>query len=209
MARNGRDDRDGDGGDEGAGHVEDGLGHGVDAPLGIGGGLGHHAEQAAHVDLGFQRGEDLQTGRTQGDGNGDGQQLLCGGGEGLGGVVGSFQLAVAGAEFAPQVHAGYQTAHRNTQNCAAGGQSHGIGGLQEQHSQADAHNQFHHGLDDLGDGGGEHIAAALEVAPEGGHDADQQHAGTKAADGGPGIGLVLEGGQLAAEKSHQQAAGDA
>ena len=60
-----------------------------------------------------------------------------------------------------------------------------------------------------GVGVGSDIALALEEAPEGAHDADQQHTGTQTADGSPGIGLVLEGSQLAAEQGHEGGAGDA
>ena len=73
--------------------------------------------------------------------------------------------------------------------------------------KADAH--LAQRLQHLRDGGGQHIALALEEAPEGAHDADQQHTGTQGADGGPGIGLILKLSQLTAEKGHQQTAGNA
>ena len=88
LGSDGGNDGDGDGGDEGAGHIEDGLGHAVDAPHGVGSGLGIEFQQAAHVDLGFQHGKELQTGTAQGDGNGNDHQTLGGICEGTGFIAG-------------------------------------------------------------------------------------------------------------------------
>ena len=73
MAGDSRDDGDGDGGDDGAGQVEDGLAEVVDAldVLGVLLGEVEHAGEAAHIDHGVHHVDDLQACRAQGDGNGD------------------------------------------------------------------------------------------------------------------------------------------
>ena len=108
-----------------------------------------------------------------------------------------------------EIEGAEQTADRNAQDGAAGSQGHGGGGLHENQRRGHAHNQLGDGFQNLRDGGGQHIALALEEAPEGTHDADQQHTGAQTADGKPGIGLILENGQLAAEHRHQEGTGNA
>ena len=203
LGGDGRNDADGNGGNEGAGHVEDGLGHHMDAPHGVGSLLGHAGgQQLAHIDLAGQSGDDLQAGRAQGDGNGDNQQPPGGGLEAPGLVLRLGKLLIVLVEAAEEVDGADEAAGGNAQNGAACGQGDGSGGFQQEQGGGHTHHQPDDRLDDLGDGGGEHIALALEEAPEGRHNADEQHAGAQEADGGPGIGLVLEPGQLAAEQGH-------
>ena len=210
LGGNGGDDADGDGGDECAGHVEDGQAHAVDAPHGVGSSLGiAQIQQLAHVDFCLHHGEELQNSGADGDGHGNHHQALDGVPVGARFLRGYRQQDVALAEAQPQIDRGHQTAGGDTQDGAAGGQRYAAGGFQQEQGGDHAYDQLHHRLDDLRDGGGDHVALALEEAPEGAHDADQQHAGAETADGGPGVGLVLELGQLPAEDRHQQRAGNA
>ena len=210
LGGDGGDDADGDGGNKGAGHVEDGLGHAVNAPDGIRLTLGHAGSQKpTHVDLGFQHGENLQPRRAHGNGNGDDQQAPGRGGKGIGGLSGVREVPEAFPEDGKEVHRAHQAACGDTQNGAAGSQGDAVCSPEQGHGGKDSHHQLYNRLQNLGDGGGEHIPLALEVAPEGTHDADQQHAGTETANGGPGVGLVLELGKLAAKHRHQEGPPDA
>ena len=111
LCRDGGNDADGDGGDEGAGHIENGLGHGVDAPHSVGLGLGIAlAQEPAHVDLGLQHGENLKSRGADGDGDRDNEKPLHGVGVGADGLLGDGQLPEASAEPAEQVQRADETA---------------------------------------------------------------------------------------------------
>ena len=210
VGSDGGNDTDGNGGDEGAGHVENGQAHTVNAPHGVGRGLGvAQIQQLPHVNFGFQHGHQLQGGGAEGDGNGNGQQPPGGLPVGTRLFLRPGQKGVALPEAAEQVNRRDKTACRDAQNRAARGQRNLVGHFQNCQRRAHAHDQLHHGLQHLRNGGGQHVPLPLEEAPVGTHNADQQHAGAKAADGRPGVGLVLEGRQLAAEHRHQQTARNA
>ena len=115
------------------------------------------------------------------------------------------KLFIVLVEAAEEVYGADEAAGGNAQNGAACGQGDGPGGLQQKQGGGHTHHQPDDRFDDLGDGGGEHIALALEEAPKGRHNADEQHTGAQETDGGPGVGLVLEPGQLAAEQGHEEA----
>ena len=63
------------------------------------------------------------------------------------------------------------------------------------------------GFQNLTDGGGNHIALALEESPVGGDNAHQESAGAQAYNGKPGIGLLQSIRQLAAEEHHKARTG--
>ena len=121
-AGDGGDSGDGDGVDEGAGHIENGLGHVVNALHGVCRILNEAGgQQLGHVDLHFQKGDDLQARRADGDGNGDGQQFFGGGA-----VRGCLPLIllqrlISLTEQEEQVNSGNGTAGGDTENGAAGG----------------------------------------------------------------------------------------
>ena len=209
LGCDGGDDADGNGCDKGAGHIEDGLRHDMDATHGVRRTLGDTGgQQSPHVDFAGKGRNDLQTGRAQSNGDGNQEQGLDGFLITPGLVLGARQALEMLPEYDKKIDHADQAAGSDTQNGAAGCQGDGAGRAQQQHGSPHAYNQFDNGLDNLGDGGGYHITLSLEEAPEGGNDADQQHTGPQKADGGPGIRLVLKSGQLAAEGRHEHAADD-
>ena len=210
LGGNGGDDADGDGGNEGAGHIENRQGHAVNAPHGVGSGLAVAGlQQLAHVNLGFQHGHQLQSRRTQGDGDGNDQQTLGGVRITAGRLLCLGKQGKTLAAAHEQINGRDQTADGDTQNGAAGGQGDAVGEFQQNQGGNHTHNQLHDGFDHLGNGGGNHVALTLEEATVGTHHADQQGAGTKETDGSPGIRLILKLSQLAAEHRHQQGTGNA
>ena len=75
---------DGNGGDKGAGQIENGLGHIVNALHAVRLILGKaDGEKPTHVHLDFQCGQKLQARGTQSDGDGDGKQFFYGCGDGF------------------------------------------------------------------------------------------------------------------------------
>ena len=125
---NGGDDADGDGGNKGAGHIENGLGHHMNAPHGISSLLPDTGGQKpAHVDLAGKGGNELQSGGAHSDGNGDDQQPPGSIGIGQRGIPGLRQGVEMLLEAPEQVQAADKAADGNTQNGAAGGQRHAAG----------------------------------------------------------------------------------
>ena len=151
----GGNDTDGNGGDEGAGHVENGQAHTVNAPHGVGRGLGvAQIQQLPHVNFGFQHGHQLQGGGAEGDGNGDGQQPPGGLPVGTRLFLRPGQKGVALPEAAEQIDRRNKAACRDAQNCAACGQRNLVGHFQDRQRRAHTHDQLHHGLQHLRNGGG-------------------------------------------------------
>ena len=201
----GRQNADGDGNNEGTGHVENGLCHFkqtvqygssllgghftayhvAHVPVG-----GDQIHQTVHIQAGFDDGQQLQTRRADGDGHGNGQD---GPGDlpgGAGIFLGPGQLAVGTAELTQHVHQRQGGADGNADDGAAGCHGNASGGTDDQKCQGKAHYQFADGLDHLGDGGGDHITLAVEVAAVSGHQTDEKSAGTQTGNGDPGIGLI-------------------
>ena len=147
--------------------LEDLLDEVVDALLVIDRCLGQKFQQLTHVNLGFQHGEDLQAGRTDGDGHSDCQKLFGGGAVAQGGIVRDGQVPIGRPLLAVQIDGRYQTAHRNAHNGGAGGIGHTAGLPHNCQCQHQTHHQLEAGLQNLGIGGGAHIALPLEKAPIG------------------------------------------
>ena len=203
LGGNGGDDRNGNGGNEGAGHIEDLLGEVVDTLLDIRLLLGHGLQELTHVDLGLQNGEDLQARGADGDGNGNGQKSL---GDILAGrniFGGPGDILVGLAEAVIEIQRRQQAAHGHAEDSAGCGEGFAIGVDTQQNGSGDAHYQFANSLQNLRNGGGFHVALTLEEAAVGAHQADEEAAGTQGADGGPCVGLLLELRKLFAENRHK------
>ena len=163
-------------------------------------------KQPVHVDAGLQSGQQLQTCRADGDGNGDGQQtlgdLLTGGS----GLVGNGQILDGLSVAAVQVEGGDQAADAHAQNGAAGSQRNAVKVELEQHRSGNTHHQLHGRLQHLRGGGGRHVALTLEEATVGAHQADQKRSGGKDRNGGLGIWLTHKFSQRTCKAAHQQRA---
>ena len=142
-------------------------------------GLGeaHGPQQTAHDDFGVYQIDQLETCRAQGDGNGNGQQLLDRHTQGLDraalGVQECGDLAVLGA----QIEHGDDGTHGDAQNGTAGGQNHVAGAVHDEPGRAQADEQLAQRFIDLRNGGGGHVALTLEEAAVRGDNAHKEHGG--------------------------------
>ena len=205
MLRYRRNDADRDRDDERAGHIEDGLGHIVDALQRIGSSLGESVgcQQLSHIEVGFQHCQQLQSGRPYGNGYGDLQKLPGGSLPPQRGIAAPGQLPVSRRLPGLQISRGDKAADGNAQNGTAGGIGHILRHPHDDHRSCQADEELKHRLQYLADGGGPHIALTLEETPVGGDNSHQQRTGAQDRNGRPGIGLPLECRQLAAEDHHQ------
>ena len=187
--------------------------------------------QTAHIDHGVEKVDDLKARRAERDGHGDGEQLLHGGAAALRRSGGVRQRGACAAVFDVQIDHRDQAAERHAEDRAARGKRDiavirdGLarleddpvfmdealaGQLHDEPRKPEAHDQTGDGFKDLADGGGGHAALALEEAPVGRDQADQQHARRQRRDGRPGIFAVRDHHrELAAEHQHHKASGDA
>ena len=155
---------------------------------------------------GVDDGDDAHHGGTDGDGDGDHQQVLEDGGRLVGPVVGQLGLLAAGDQKVHQhIGQGHDGAHRHACDGAGGGVA-GVRPVAHQPvGQPQAHGELAQGLDDLGDGGGGHVPVPLGIAPEGGQAAHADHRRSQGPDAGGGHAVVHQAGQLfRAEEHHQE-----
>ena len=207
RSRHGRDDRDRDGRNERARQIEDRLAEIIDA-LGRIRRIGRPRKRAgepAHIDHRVKQIDDLQARRAERDGDGDDEQLLHGLAGGLGLSPALPQDLVGLAELDAQIHDRHDAARRHAEDAARSRIDETAGLLEHQIRAAEAEDHADHGLIDLTDGGRGHVALALEEAPVGRDDADEQHARRQRRDGRPRIFIRRDhDGQRLAEHEHHE-----
>ena len=212
RSRHGRDDRDRDGRNERARQIEDRLAEIIDA-LGRIRRIGRPRKRAgepAHIDHRVEQIDDLQARRAERDGDGDDEQLLHGLAGGLGLSPALPQDLVGLAELNAQIHDRHDAARRHAEDAARSRIDETAGLLEHQIRAAEAKDHADHGLIDLTDGGRGHVALALEEAPVGRDDADEQHARRQRRDGRPRIFIRRDhDGQRLAEYEHHKRPDDA
>ena len=85
----------------------------------------------------------------------------------------------------------------------------GIVPLKDIHRQPHAHSHLRDGLNGLGNRGGHHVGAPLEIPPQGGHDGNEKHCGRKGHYGIQSVRIPVKPRDLPGTKKHEKAACDA
>ena len=210
AVRNGRDDGDGDAGNEGTGEIEDGLAvvintlDDVRALLRVARGI----DEAVHDRRRIEQVDDLQTGCAERDGHGNGQQALerlaCGSCLPLRAA----ELACAAARLAEEVEGREHRADRHTRDGAGSGERAVAEAIHDEPGKAEAEEELAQGLDDLADGRRSHVPLPLEEAAAGGDVAHEEHGRAERKDGPHGIRVLHHVGQLLRDDQHQRRADD-
>ena len=203
-----RQNADCDGCDESAGEIENGLGKVINTFEAVGLILGKacRTNELGHNHLGVNESDDLQSGGADGNGDGDGQQLFCGNTVGVHRAAGEGLFLPGATVAAIHIDQGDQRANGDAQNGTACGQRGILRRLHDDKGQTQTYHQLTGRFQDLTDGGGTHVALALEETPESRGLTHDQSGGTQAGDGCPGVGRIHKVGQRLAEAGHQNGA---
>ena len=145
------------------------------------------AGQPPHIDHRVEQIDDLQPRRAQRNGDGNDEQFLHRLAGGLGLSPALPQDLVGLAELDAQIHDRHDAARRYAEDAARRRVNKTAGLFEHQIRAAEAENYADHGLVDLADGRGGHVALSLEEAPVGRDDADEQHARRQRRNGRPRI----------------------
>ena len=133
---------------------------------------------------------------AEGDWNGDAQDILQNTARAVWHISGQPGLTGPAKAVAEQhIGQGHHSTHRHAGNSAGSGHMGGLPRLNQPVGQGQADDQLAKGLNDLGDGGGGHVAVSLGIPPEGGQTAHAHYGGSQRLDAGGGLGVVHHGGQ--------------
>ena len=201
----------GDGHHERPGQVEELSGVAQHALHGLGGvqGEARPVLQPVHEDGGVHKVQQTQKARAQRDGHGEADQVhqklpTGGGGQVLPGPLPLVQPVL------PQLVAHQVQSPQPGADGHPGDGPHSRPGVvvipaDDKGGQAHADDHLGGGLDNLGDGGGHHVAPALEVPPQGGHNGDEEHGGGQGHHGLVRPGVAGEPGDGRRPEEHGQA----
>ena len=161
--------------------------------------------QDAHGDGLVQQIDDGKAHGAHGDGHTDGQQLAQD-------VPPPSRVIPAPVPGQVRQHPHAQGQQRQSHACRDPGDGPGggyVGGIplpQQPPGKTQAHHQLAAGFDDLAGGGGPHVAQALGIAPDHGHQAHAQHRRRQHPDGVLRLGIVHPPGQVPGQEEHHAAA---
>ena len=107
------------------------------------------------------------------------------------------------------VHKRKDRADRHAEDRAGGGDIIGIAGAQQPQRERQTDEELARRLNDLGNGGGGHVEAALRVAAERGQTPDADDSGRERADAVRGAGVVEKSGKVVVAPPHEEKGKDA